>query len=75
MNFQRIAKHLLMSQWQLKRTFPPTTLTAIEKAITASERGHAGQIRFAVEGALHGAPLYHGQSPRERAIEKFSQYF
>ena len=72
MTLRRIAKHLLMTHWQVRRAFPPHALTAIEKAIKASERAHAGQIRFAVEGALHGMPLYRGQSPRERAIEMFS---
>ncbi|MEO8136430.1 MAG: TPM domain-containing protein, partial [Betaproteobacteria bacterium] len=34
---------------------------------------HVGEIRFVVEGALDGAPLYSGQSARERAIDVFAQ--
>ena len=48
-------------------------MNAIEKAIKASESAHIGEIRFAVEGALHSIPLFKGQSARERAIEVFSQ--
>ena len=45
----------------------------IEQAIKASETAHVGEIRFAVEGALDGAPLFKGQSARDRAIDLFSQ--
>jgi uncharacterized membrane protein len=73
MNIKRILKHLVMTEWQVKRVFPRDTLIAIEKAIKTSETAHVGQIRFAVEGALHSTPLFKGQSARERAIEVFSQ--
>ncbi|MFS8086582.1 MAG: hypothetical protein ACMG6H_13195, partial [Acidobacteriota bacterium] len=73
MDLQRIAKHLLFTHWQVNRAFPRRTLGAIEQAIAASETAHAGQIRFAVEGALDGMPLFNGQSARERAIDVFSQ--
>jgi uncharacterized membrane protein len=73
MNIQRIAKHLLLTHWQVNRTFPPKTLNAIENAIKASETAHVGEIRFAVEGALHSTPLFKGQSARERALEVFSE--
>ena len=72
MDIQRILKHLLMTEWQVKRAFPRDTLAAIGNAIKASETRHLGEIRFAVEGALHSSGLFKGQSPRERAIEVFS---
>ena len=72
MNIRRIAKHLLMTQWQVNRDFPRQTLTAIEQAIKASETAHVGEVRFAVEGALDGTALFKGQSARERALEVFS---
>ena len=73
MKIKRIVKHLLMTHWQVARAFPRDTLDAIEKAIKASEATHVGEIRFAVEGALDGSPLFDGQSARERAIDVFSQ--
>lgn len=72
MNIQRIVRHLFTTQGQVGRAFPPSTLLAIEKAIEASEATHAGEIRFAVEAALDGLPLFKGQSPRERALEVFA---
>ena len=73
MNINRVANHLLLTHWQVKRAFPHRTMTAIERAIKASETQHAGEIRFAVEGALDNAPLFEGRSARARAIDVFSQ--
>ena len=73
MNIQRIVRHLLVTDGQVKNAFPLSALNKIEQAIKASESAHVGEIRFAVEGALDGAPLYRGQSARERAIDLFSQ--
>ena len=73
MKTQRILKHLLTTHGQVTRAFPRSALNAIEKAIKSSESAHAGEIRFVVEGALDGMPLFKGQSPKERAIELFSQ--
>ncbi len=72
MSLSRHVKHLMMTPWSARRAFPRSTLEAIERAIHRSRTQHVGEIRFVVEGALHGARLYHGQSPRERAIEVFS---
>ena len=73
MNIKRITRHLFAAPWQVGRAFPRASLNVIERAIKASEGTHAGQIRFAAEGALHTAPLFKGQSARERAIEVFAQ--
>ena len=73
MDIKRIVKHLLVTDGQVSRVFGRSTLNNIEAAIEASEAEHAGEIRFAVEGGLDGAPLFKGQSARERAIELFSQ--
>jgi uncharacterized membrane protein len=73
MNIKRIARHLMATHWQVNRAFPRRTLIAIEKSIQASETAHVGEIRFVVEGALDGTPLFKGQSARERAIDVFSQ--
>lgn len=71
---KRMIRHLFSTQWQLKRAFPKKTLDAIEQEIKASENAHVGEVRFAVECALSGAPLYLDQSTRERAIDVFSHW-
>ncbi|MEP6503080.1 MAG: TPM domain-containing protein [Betaproteobacteria bacterium] len=73
MQLDRFIKHLLTTRWQVQRAFPRRTLDAIEAAIRAGEAQHGGEIRFAVEGALDGRPLFEGQSARGRAIDVFSQ--
>lgn len=73
MMIKRIVKHLLVTEGQVRRAFPRSTLAIIERAIKESETTHVGEIRFAVEGALDGMPLFKDQSARERAIDLFSQ--
>jgi uncharacterized membrane protein len=73
MGIARIGKHLLEHHWRARRLFPPKALTAIEQAIKAGETTHSGQVRFVVEGALDGAPLFRDQPARERALDVFAQ--
>ena len=73
MNIKRIVKHLIMSERQVKSCFPADVLDFIEQEIKASETFHSGEIRFVVESALEGAPLFKDQSARARAIDVFSQ--
>ena len=73
MGIKRIGRHLLQHRWRERRDFPPRVLAAIEAAIKAGEATHSGQVRFVVEGALDGAPLFQNQPARERALDIFSQ--
>jgi uncharacterized membrane protein len=73
MGIGRIGKHLLVHRWRVRRLFPRKTLAAIEQAIKAGEATHSGQVRFVVEGALDGVPLFRDQPARERALDIFSQ--
>ena len=73
MGIKRIGKHLVEHRWRVRRIFPPKVLAAVERTIKATEATHSGQVRFVVEGALDGAPLFRGQSARERALDVFSQ--
>jgi uncharacterized membrane protein len=73
MGIKRIGRHLIEHRWRLRRIFPPSVLAAIEAAIKAGEATHSGQIRFVVEGALDGAPLFRNQSAKARALDIFSQ--
>jgi hypothetical protein len=69
MDLKRVARHLL----RLPRVFPASAAQAIERAITAGEATHGGEIRFAAEDALDARALFAGQPVRERAIEVFSE--
>src|SRR5580692_9754875 len=72
MGIKRIGKHLVEHHWRARRVFPKQALTLIEQAIKTGEATHAGQVRFVVEGALDGKPLFSNQSARERALDIFS---
>ena len=72
MGIKRIGKHLIEHHWRVRRVFPQVALDLIEQAIKAGEATHSGQVRFVVEGALDGMPLFKGQSARERALDIFS---
>jgi uncharacterized membrane protein len=72
MSIKRIAKHLLQHHWRARQVFSPGVLDRIERAIKQSETQHSGQIRFVVEGALDGGPLFRNQPARERALDVFS---
>ncbi len=73
MNLQRWTRHLLTPDWSVRRAFPRATMTAIAEAIRATESVHGGEIRFAVEAALEPWELMRGMTPRERAIDVFSE--
>jgi uncharacterized membrane protein len=72
MKIGRISKHLLEHRWRVRRIFSQPVLQRIEAAIGAGEKTHSGQLRFVVEGALDGVPLFRDQRPRERALDIFS---
>jgi uncharacterized membrane protein len=73
MGIRLIGRHLLEHRWRVRRIFTPAVLSGIERAIKAGEATHSGQVRFVVEGALDGAPLFRDQSARARALDIFSQ--
>ena len=72
MSIRRIARHLVEHQWRAQRIFTPRVLADIEQAIRNGEATHCGQLRFVVEGALDGRPLFRNQPARERALDIFS---
>jgi uncharacterized membrane protein len=73
MQIFRLLKHILSGPWRVHLAFPIPSLKAIEEAITASETSHLGEIRFVVEAALDFGDLLQGITPRQRAIDVFSQ--
>ncbi|MCA1390276.1 TPM domain-containing protein [Bradyrhizobium sp. IC3123] len=72
MSIKRIARHLVQHHWRAKQIFPQAVLDRIEQAIKRGESTHSGQVRFVVEGALDGRPLFRNQPARERALDVFS---
>lgn len=68
----RFFRHLLSGPWRVRRFFPQAALDNIAAEIRRNETSHSGEIRFAVEAALHPFELLAGKTPRQRAIEVFA---
>jgi uncharacterized membrane protein len=73
MDLARLLRHLATSSRAVRRRFPDTAMHAIEVAIAEGERRHESEIRFAVEGALHPRAILRGVTPRDRAVDVFSE--
>ena len=73
MDLTRVLKHVVAPQWIINHAFPQAEFERIEAAIAASERSHRGEIRFVVEAGLDLAALLKGMTPRERALQVFSE--
>ncbi|MDD1531620.1 hypothetical protein C7U92_30185 [Bradyrhizobium sp. WBOS7] len=74
MSIKRIARHLVQYHWRARQIFPPDVLARIEQAVRRGEATHSGQVRFVVEGALDGVPLFRNQPARARALDVFSHF-
>jgi uncharacterized membrane protein len=73
MQLIRLFRHLILPHWWVQRSFSKSALGAIEQAISTSEQSHRGELRFVVEASLPMHYLLRNLSPRERAIELFSE--
>lgn len=73
MRIARFFRHIVSGPWRVRLAFPGRSLKAIEAAIADSECSHLGELRFVVEPALNISDLWHGLTPRQRALEVFSQ--
>ena len=73
MNLQRILRHLATPGWSVRRAFDAATLQAIEQAIAETERGHGGEIRFAVEASIDVLDVMRGVTPRQQALQVFAR--
>ena len=72
MRIARTFRHLIASRAGTRRHFTDPVLQAIEKAIAAAETRSSGEIRFVVETALELSEVWAGLTPRERAVQTFS---
>ncbi len=68
---RRWFSHFTTTHFTLRRCFPADVMNAIDAAITASERSHQAEIRFAIETALPLGHLLRDVSGKERAREIF----
>jgi uncharacterized membrane protein len=73
MNGSRVIKHLFATRRAMRSTFDDRVLTAIEQAVHACESKHCGEIRFAVEGALHPNAVWKGVTAAEQAKRVFAE--
>ncbi len=72
-HWPRLFRHLLARDAVVRRAFPQAALDRIEQAVRAAESRHSGEIRFAIEGALHPDAIRKSLAPRARALELFAQ--
>ncbi len=72
MNLKRILQHMISTNFSVRRKFPKASLDRITEAVSQAEKGHHGEIRFAVEHALDLSLVFRGVTPRLRAIKVFS---
>jgi uncharacterized membrane protein len=68
----RLMTHLGTGAGVVHRHFDRDAMKRIGEAIAAAERGHAGEIRFAVEAALSLRKLGQHRDARSRALEVFA---
>lgn len=70
---QRLFANLFGGWFQLRQRFPMALLDELADAITVGERGHLGEVRFAVESRLTVRAVLAGVDARSRAREVFAQ--
>lgn len=70
---QRLFAHLFGGWFQLRRNFPASLLDEMAAAIAAGERGHQGEVCFAIESRLAPLAVIDGLDAPTRARQVFSQ--
>lgn len=68
---KRLWQNLTTGRWHVRRLLAPTGAAAITEAVRVTERTTSAQIKVVVEAALDVAPLFRGQTARERSLEVF----
>jgi len=72
MKLARILRHLATSHAGTRRRFTAQLMQSIEAGISSAESRTSGEIRFMIESALDLSDLWAGITPRERALQTFS---
>jgi uncharacterized membrane protein len=70
---RRWLTHLWLDSADTRRQLPDAALQRLEAAVRQSEARHLGELRVYVEASLSPGQLWRAQTPRERALELFSQ--
>jgi uncharacterized membrane protein len=70
----RLIRHLRTTAGNGRRVFPPSTLKAIEAAITEGESLHRAEVRVIVEPSLSLSAVWNGVGSRDRARDLFAHY-
>ena len=73
MSVARHLRHLFATRAGTRRRFTDAVDGTIESAIRAAEKRMSGEIRFVIETALDLPEIWAGITPRERALQVFSQ--
>jgi uncharacterized membrane protein len=69
----RMLRHLSATRAGTRRRFSDAVDASIAAAIAAAEARSSAEIRFVIETALDIPELWAGVTPRERALQVFSQ--
>ena len=69
----RVLRHCWWDDADLRRALPPAALARVEAKVAASELGHGGQIRVAIEPGLPLSYLRRDLPARSRAIMLFGK--
>jgi len=69
----RILRHRWLDDGDVRRALPPEALERIAQRVTASERGHSGEVRVCVEAGLPLSYLWRNATARERAVTMFGK--
>jgi hypothetical protein len=72
MSGKRMIRHLFVTRAGTRRRFSQAVVDSIEAGISAAETRSSGEIRFVIETALELPDLWRGLTPRDRALQVFS---
>ncbi len=70
----RLFRHLITTQLTAQRMFPIETQQRLQQAIAYGEVHHRAELRLIIEAAMPLRKVLRKMTPRERALELFSQY-
>lgn len=69
----RLIRHLFTTERQARRHFPKSLIAALAAAIERFESTHCGRLVFVVEAALQPSDVLKDITPRDRALQLFSE--